>query len=552
MLNYPSFISSFDRRGGRSTPSSSRILRKSSSLSHSHNLPPLHPLDLVPLSTLSTNIFPITAASYFGPNSNDADSSASDKENTPPAYSASSPPLKRQRTVIVQIGSTAPLWSPQGGNVEPPPLDSPSSALLSPSLSSPLSFFSPSSSSSSVSLSSPSFFHSPANRMLLYEDGEAEGGGENEGDVDMVPETPVPLQGVSSAIHADDEMNNYEQVAEEKDEKQDDESGERIVPDSLPAIPVNVHPVLRLGRRRQLPPPTLQRVPRDPTTPRAARSRPALDVQRVDNDLNNEPQRALSDRAQLMRRRRSEVLDRPLYDGCVWTVLDAVLALQKVSVSQHSNSTLLPMEYQTHPLVVKWYSVESNNVVFFLWFSARPICRLSRSQETILTAFFRVFLPVINEFPSHRTTAAVLELINKAEAGIRPHKVPYCAVFTLSHNAQRAAGLPTCNNPSVYYGASQRHANCSDCGHVRRGSQYVKSMYLIRIADWIQVTDTHTTAPQSATNAVPNTDYSPTLFVRCLSQALFTRSDTRQGDARRLLGMEGACTEWRDQRRDTV
>ena len=66
---------------------------------------------------------------------------------------------------------------------------------------------------------------------------------------------------------------------------------------------------------------------RDGSASGSEQERPANNHQLVDTSAYNAPQRALSDRQLLVRLNRREVLSKPLYNGCPWTVQDMVVAL---------------------------------------------------------------------------------------------------------------------------------------------------------------------------------------------------------------------------------
>ena len=107
----------------------------------------------------------------------------------------------------------------------------------------------------------------------------------------------------------------------------------------------------------------------------------------------------------------------------------------------------------------------------------------------MLTDFLRAFMPVDNAFPTHRTTAAVLDLMHSADTALTPEQIHFCAGSTKRlHNTE---GVRECKEPTVYYGTNSERPNCAGCTNLRSSRLLNSSMLRLRIADWIQVIAKH-------------------------------------------------------------
>lgn len=136
-------------------------------------------------------------------------------------------------------------------------------------------------------------------------------------------------------------------------------------------------------------------------------------------------------------------------------------------------------------MIDPWLTCETYTALCYAVFQAK--CSLSRSQETILTAFVRAFMPLGNHFPTQRTTGAILDLMHTVDSALTPEKILYCSVFALREAGAEGAGVRPCSQPTIYYGANSERPNCADCGNLRSNRACNTSMLRLRIADWIQV-----------------------------------------------------------------
>ena len=159
----------------------------------------------------------------------------------------------------------------------------------------------------------------------------------------------------------------------------------------------------------------------------------------------------------------------------------------------------------------------------------------------MLTDFVRAFMPADSEFPSNRTTAAILELMQNADAAIRPFKIQYCSVFTLQREGAEAIGVRSCAEPTVYYGACADRPNCAGCTNLKSEARLNSSLLILRVADWIQVQPLCTA--QIILGAPMHSSWTVLVLLWC--QLLFTRADTRDA-------MREGFTTWTPPNLDTV
>ena len=82
----------------------------------------------------------------------------------------------------------------------------------------------------------------------------------------------------------------------------------------------------------------------------------------------------------------------------------------------------------------------------------------------MLTSFVRAIMPEAHNFPSRRTTAKVLELVQTTDAGVKPIKIRFCSVYALGAAGARAEGVKPCTPPTLSYPAHSQRPHCADCG----------------------------------------------------------------------------------------